>query len=104
MAAEIEWVTGVLRAGRNLGTFGDPYEFSCTVNVRGQEAELIGGCGEITPSLWREIKDALTAQGIHQVHWKRFNGVPRTVAVDSADNISISIDTDELPVGRCASA
>lgn len=90
MAAEIEWVTGVIRAGRNFEGHGDPYDFSCTVNRRGDWAELIGGNGRITPEIWREVKAALMAQGVTHAHWDRLNNAPRSVVASDKDQITVA--------------
>jgi len=89
MTAEIEWVTGVLRVGRNFEEHGDPYDFSCTINRRGDWAELIGGNGKITPQIWRDVKQALLAQGVTHAHWDRLNNAPRSVVANSADQLSV---------------
>ena len=89
MAAEIEWVTGVLRVGRTFEEHGDPYDFSCTINRRGDYAELIGGNGTITPQIWRDVKEALTAQGVTHAHWDRLNNAPRSIVANSANQLSI---------------
>ena len=103
MAAEIEWIVGIVRAGEDFENHGDPYEFSCTVNLRGEEAELIGGCGEITPTIWREIKQALLAKGITRAQWRRVNGVARNLVVDSNDNFCVTLEPGSMPVEGRAS-
>ena len=89
MAAEIEWVTGVIRAGRNFAEHGDEYDFSCTINRRGDWAELIGGNGQVTPEIWREVKAALMAQGVTHAHWDRLNNAPRSIVATNKDQISV---------------
>ncbi len=89
MAAEIEWVTGVIRAGRNFTEHGDAYDFSCTINRRGDWAELIGGSGQVTPEIWREVKAALVAQGVTHAHWDRLNNAPRSIVATNKDQISV---------------
>ncbi len=89
MTAEIEWVTGVLRVGRSFEEHGDPYDFSCTINRRGDCAELIGGNGKITPQIWRDVKEALIAQGVTHAQWDRLNNAPRSFLASSSNQVSI---------------
>lgn len=71
MKANVEWVVGVIRAGSQFETFGDPFEFSCTVLRRGEEAEVIGASGRFSREAYRAIRDALVAVGIRRVIWDR---------------------------------
>jgi hypothetical protein len=89
MAADIEWVTGVIRAGSKFSEHGDEYDFSCTINRRGDWAELIGGNGQVTPEIWREVKAALVAQGVTHAHWDRMNNAPRSIVATQKDQISV---------------
>ena len=101
MAAEIEWVTGVIRAGRKFSGHGDEYDFSCTVNRRGDWAELIGGNGQVTPEIWREVKAALVAQGVTHAHWDRMNNAPRSIVASDKDQITVQ---PEQPCGQSLNA
>ena len=74
---EIQWLMGVLRLGRGFRKHGDPYEFSCTVIRRGDEVELVGASGTLTPSLVRDLKDTLRMQGVKRMHFERRNGRSR---------------------------
>ena len=102
MAADIEWVVGVLRVGGNFEGHGDPYEFSCTINVRGDEAELIGGCGEITPQMGRDIRTALLTQGITKARWIRADSGARGIAVEAPDDCRFPLGPCDLVLGSQA--
>lgn len=71
MGVSVEWIAGVLRAGREHEKHGDPYTFSCTVIVRGTHAELVGASGEFTPEIYREIFDRLVSLGMESASWDR---------------------------------
>ena len=102
MAAGVEWIVGTIRAGQDFESHGDSYEFSCTINLRGDEAELIGGCGEITPQILRDIKAALLAQGITKVRWMRANNAPRDIVVEHRDDMAFPLVSSELVLGSQA--
>jgi len=61
----------VLRVGDELLEFGDPYEFSATVIIRGRSAEIIGGCGRFDVRWRREVERALASWGITEVAFER---------------------------------
>ena len=81
--ADVEWVFGVVRAGRdyqgmeNAKAGGPGYEFTATIIVRGQTAEIVGGAGRLTPALAKEIEIVLYSHGITTAIWERYNGDPK---------------------------
>lgn len=81
--ADVEWVFGVVRAGRDYQGMetakngGPGYEFTATIIVRGQTAEIVGGAGRLTPALAKEIEIALYSHGITTAIWERYNGDPK---------------------------
>lgn len=77
MRAEVEWLTGVIRGGRDFKEHGDPYEFACTFIARGDTAEVIGLSGNLLPTpiaAYRAIRTALEAHGIKNAFWDRARG------------------------------
>lgn len=52
MPAHLEWLDadkiGVLRVGKNLFNFKDPYEFSMVIELKDDVAHLIAGNGKLT--------------------------------------------------------
>lgn len=85
MAADLEIVMGVIRAGpayagRTAALAGGPsYTFSATVIIRGTSAEIIGGTGTVTPSMVREIEATLRQHGITHAVWDRAGALARRV-------------------------
>lgn len=83
--ADIEWVFGIVRAGRDYQGMehaksgGAGYEFTATVIVRGRTAEIVGGAGRLTPVLAKEIEVNLYEQGITTAIWERYNGDPKRI-------------------------
>ncbi|MCH8684814.1 hypothetical protein [Pedomonas mirosovicensis] len=81
--ADIEWVFGVVRAGRDYQGMehaksgGCGYEFTATIIVRGRTAEIVGGAGRLTPALAKEIEIVLHSHGITTAIWERYNGDPK---------------------------
>lgn len=81
--ADVEWVFGVVRAGRDYQGMEDAksggpgYEFTATIIVRGQTAEIVGGAGRLTPALAKEIEIALYSHGITTAIWERYHGDPK---------------------------
>jgi hypothetical protein len=75
----LEPTVAVLRAGEGLNRYGDPYEFSATVIIRGRQAEIIGGAGRFDPKWRREIRTELRAWGIDEVVFERKTEHPREV-------------------------
>ena len=74
MGAGIEWLIGILRAGPDFGQYGDPYTFSGTIVIHGEEAEIKGASMALTTMLIRErsaVSEALRAIGVKRVSWDR---------------------------------
>ncbi|HEY4547816.1 MAG TPA: hypothetical protein VIG90_15540 [Pedomonas sp.] len=96
MPADVEFITAVIRAGRDYrgrddAKAGGPgYEFAATAIIRGGTAEIVGATGKLTRGLARDIEVALTEAGISKARWERFNHQsPRTVertATGEGDN------------------
>lgn len=76
MGVSIEWVIGVVRAGRNFSSFGDPYDFSCTVILRGETAELIGASGRFDMRFRQPLIELLKERGVKRVSWERSGREP----------------------------
>lgn len=70
MTAHIEWLIGVVRQGKRFKTYGDPYDFSATIRVVGNKAELVAAAGSMDKATYTEIKEALAEQGL-QLWWRR---------------------------------
>lgn len=92
--ADVEWVFGVVRAGRDYQGMDDAksggagYEFTATIIVRGCTAEIVGGAGRLTPALAKEIETVLQSQGITTAIWDRYNGSPRRMVKTARRRIS----------------
>ena len=77
MGTHIEWVTehdsvGIVRAGKNLAQYGDPYEFTFVVLVDGDTAHLVAGSGAITQNGAKEVLRQLANETqIKYVTWER---------------------------------
>jgi hypothetical protein len=80
MGIHLEPVTAVLRLGKDLQEYGDPYEFSATVIIRGHQAELVGGAGKFDPKWRRDVCEALLGWGITEVVFDR-KGATRSRSV-----------------------
>jgi hypothetical protein len=106
MTPELEWLTGVLRLGRDYRRHGDPYEFSCTVLRRGDEVELLGASGGLSPSLARRMKEVFLVQGVRRLSWERRNGKVRRVVwdMDWNTNGTVSISHEDAGLMVIASA
>jgi hypothetical protein len=62
----------LLRAGRNLREYGDPYEFVVTVTAEpGGCAYLQGAAGEAYSGLRQELKEKLREMGFKSMRWER---------------------------------
>jgi len=83
VGVQIEPVTAVLRVGDELLEFGDPYEFSATVIIRGRRAEIVGASGRFELRWRREIERALAKWGVTEVVFERKVAHERTVILRS---------------------
>ena len=79
MGVHLEPTVAVLRVGDELNEYGDPYEFSATVLIRGRRAEIVGGAGRFDPKWRRAISQELRAWGIDEVVFDRKKAVSRSV-------------------------
>lgn len=74
MGAHFEPLVGVLRIGKELKQYGDPYDMACTVLLEDNRATLIGATAITSMNLIRE-RDALrvlfSGLGITQVRMLR---------------------------------
>jgi len=83
--ADVEIVIGVLRAGEEYRGVADAkaggpsYEFSATVIIRGDTAEILGASGKITPSIYKAIRQALNRLGCTTAVWDRVGPLARRV-------------------------
>lgn len=71
MKANLEWTSGVIRAGREFEKYGDPYEFACTVLRIGDTAYIFGAAGEFSRKTYEAIREELKSHGIAHVEWSR---------------------------------
>lgn len=69
MAATLEPVAFVLRAGPDHHHYGDPFDFSATVIGLGKTAHVFGATGTLPPK--SAIRAALAAAGFREVKWER---------------------------------
>jgi hypothetical protein len=79
LGVHLEPTVAVLRVGEELNEYGDPYEFSATVIIRGRQAEIVGGAGRFDPNWRHAISKELRAWGIDEVIFERKKAVPRSV-------------------------
>jgi|GEM_PF-2141957 hypothetical protein len=74
MPCEIEWLSGVMRLGREFHRYGDPYEFVCGVVRAGDTVSFVGASSQVVACLVRErdnIRAMLRPMGIRAVRWSR---------------------------------
>jgi len=77
MGAHIEWLSGVMRIGRDFRVYGDPYEFLCGVVRSGDTVSFIGASSQAVAGLVREreiIRAILRPLGVKRVRWSRMRG------------------------------
>lgn len=79
MGVHLEPTVAVLRVGDELNGYGDPYEFSATVIIRGRQAEIVGGAGRFDLKWRRAICAELRAWGIDEVIFERKTSLARAV-------------------------
>jgi hypothetical protein len=83
LGVHLEPTVAVLRVGDELAGYGDPYEFSATVIIRGRQAELVGGAGRFDPKWRRAIMAELRAWGVEEVIFERKTEHPREVRLST---------------------
>lgn len=74
MIVHLEPLVSLLRVFAPGKTFGDPYEWSCTVKHDGDMVEFLGQDKPITPSIWRAILVECRARGIKAIEFERKAG------------------------------
>ena len=79
MGVHLEPTVAVLRVGEDLHKYGDPYEFSATVIIRGRRAEIVGGAGRFDPKWRHAVSTELRAWGIEEVVFERKKHCSRSV-------------------------
>jgi hypothetical protein len=74
MGVHIEWLSGVMRLGKDFSRYGDPYEMLCGVARIGDTLAFIGASSETIASIVGEreaIRALLRPLGIKRVRWSR---------------------------------
>ena len=74
MGAHIEWLSGVMRLGKDFCEYGAPYEMLCGVARIGDPLAFIGASSETIASIVGEreaIRALLRPLGIKRVRWSR---------------------------------
>lgn len=85
MKAEVEWILGVIRAGKNFKKHGDPYEFVCTVMRENDRAFLLAAGGTFTKETYKAIEQLLRQMGITVIRWDKKNIKHRRIKKSYAD-------------------
>ena len=70
MGISIEWVTGIIRGGKDHHKFGDPYEFSCTILKDRDTVYLKGAVGHLYTHFRSELREEFVKEGIKKVLWE----------------------------------
>lgn len=79
MVAQIEWLTGVVRCGEKLNGKGTEYDFVATIVRDGDSCLVKAACGTFKPQYFKEIREAMLAEGITTAEYERFHqGSKRT--------------------------
>lgn len=73
MGAQVEIVSGVIRAGPEFQTYGDPYDFSASFYIQNNEAYILAAAGNFSKKIFKEIYEEFLRFGITDVHWKRLH-------------------------------
>ncbi len=84
MGIHLEPLMAVLRAGERFTEFGDSYEFSATVVIRGHQAEIVGAAGRFQPKWRRDLLDTLFAWGITELVYERKGARNKAVTINTA--------------------
>jgi hypothetical protein len=79
LGVHLEPTVAVLRIGDELNGYGDPYEFSATVIIRGRQAEIVGGSGRFDPKWRHAIWAELRAWGVDEIIFERKTALARPV-------------------------
>lgn len=83
MGANIEWIVGILRIGKDFHKYGDPWEFKCLVATEGDTIHLFAIESESEARTLvgarNDIRKQLPA-GVTKVRWERIrNGIKKDV-------------------------
>ncbi|MGH8326107.1 MAG: hypothetical protein ACRET2_05030, partial [Steroidobacteraceae bacterium] len=70
--------------------YGDPYEFSATVLIRGHRAELVGGAGQFNPKWRRDVCEALLGWGVTEIIFDRKGSCVRSVKIKTYRSCALS--------------
>lgn len=74
MGVHFEPLVGVLRIGKHLQKYGDPYDMACTVLIEDGRATMIGATAITQLNLISErdsLRKLFADLGVHQVRMKR---------------------------------
>lgn len=61
----------VVRGGEEFKEWGDPYEFVCIVEAKGETAYVTALAGKIPQGFLGEITERLMALGFKRARWER---------------------------------
>ena len=86
MGIHLEPVMAVLRAGESFSEFGDAYEFSASVVIRGHRAEIVGAAGRFNAKWRKEVLEALFAWGITELVYERKGPRSKAVKMDTENH------------------
>lgn len=81
MGVHVEFITGIIRAGRSFKEFGDKYEFSATIVLKSDEAFIMGASGNFNKEIFTEIKNTLIKMGIKKAHWERVKKKKKRITI-----------------------
>lgn len=71
MSISIEYITAILRHHPDGGGFGDPFDFSCVVQIHDKEATIKSANGVFSLTTRTEMEEALRSIGISRVRYVR---------------------------------
>lgn len=71
MSISIEYITAILRHHPDGGGFGDPFDFSCTIQLHERQATIKAASGIFGKEIKREMEEALRSLGIESVRYTR---------------------------------
>lgn len=72
MKAEVEWIVGIIRCGKDFHQHGDAYDFSATLVKQDGKIEIVGASGNITPEAFKSMKREVTKLCPEdEIFWRR---------------------------------
>lgn len=89
MDGYIQYLSGVLRIGEKCKKYGDPYEWSCALNLfTPKRVEILGVDKEVLPSIRRTIRSVLERDGFDEGFYQRINedGTTKLITLTKRDN------------------